>query len=79
MTNALVKDRGSSYVANPHAHAGRHAAQEVPAMVSGYEIRRRSENGSMIAPRFGVLSDSFFPGPASYVGLSYSLSGRFQP
>jgi hypothetical protein len=29
---------------------------KAPAMVSGYEIRRRSENGSMIAPRFGVPS-----------------------
>jgi hypothetical protein len=33
----------------------RYGAQEIPAMVSGYEIRRRSENGSMIGPRFRVL------------------------
>ena len=37
--NALVKNRGSSYAANPHAHAGRKPAHEVPAMVSRHEIR----------------------------------------
>jgi len=51
--------RGLSHVANPYAHPGRnpgrHPAHKVPAMVSRHEIRRRTENGSVIAPRFGVL------------------------
>jgi len=33
-----------------------HAAHEVPTMVSESEIRRRNQNGSLIAPRLGVLS-----------------------